>query len=77
MDSEINDRFYNAVRYGHLRAFKLLLVETGLKNPEIQTPKDGLVTALDLAFKYHHYAMTRIISRVLKDPCDINWDRLR
>ena len=77
MEPEINEKFYKAVRYGRTKDFKLLLIETDEKNPSIQTPTNKeKLTALELAFKYHHYDLTRIISKIIKEDRTLDWNQI-
>ena len=58
------DLFYKATRHGNLKLYKQLMIDTGLKNPLLETEEEGLIHCLDLAIKHHHSALARVIHKV-------------
>ena len=59
--------FYKAAKFGHLEVYKQLMIDFGIKNPEDLIENDELTSALEIAIKYHHSALSRVISKVTKE----------
>ena len=59
--------FYRAAKFGHLEVYKQLMIDFGIKNPEDLIENDEPTSALEIAIKYHHSALSRIISKVIKE----------
>ena len=59
--------FYKAAKFGHLEVYKQLMIDFGIKNPEDLIENDEPTSALEIAIKYHHSALSRVISKVAKE----------
>ena len=59
--------FYKAAKFGHLEVYKQLMIDFGIKNPEDLIENDEPTSALEIAIKYHHSALSRVISKVTKE----------
>ena len=59
--------FYKAAKFGHLEVYKQLMIDFGIKNPEDLIENDEPTSALEIARKNHHSALSRVISKVTKE----------
>ena len=71
-----NSAFYQAARFGRLEVYKQLMIDFGLKNPTVQIINKESFSALDIAIKYHHSALSRVIAKVSKEIAELNWNEI-
>ena len=76
LDEATNALFYNAARFGYLEKYKQLMMDFGLKNPTLKTKDGELLSALNIAVKNTHSALSRVISKVSKEMADLNWNEI-
>ena len=59
--------FYKAAKFGHLEVYKQLMIDFGIKNPEVLIENGKTTLASEIARKNHHSALSRVISKVNKE----------
>ena len=58
--------FFKAAKFGHLEVYKQLMINFGIKNPDL-IENDEPTSSLEIARKNHHSALSRVISKVIKE----------